>query len=290
VNLNFEFRAVIPGGIWRDGACVREARLRPLTGDDEAFLLDAGDSFSPAARTTALLSRCLVGFGELEKVTPGLVRALTVGDREALLLHLRRITYGDSLPCVLVCPGVGCGAKMDLDMKVSDLLLPAYENSQESYECDVTANGADYHVRFRLPNGADQELAADRSFTDFHAAERLVLKLCVERISGGESEIRSDEEWPLELADRIGAKMAELDPQAEILLQLRCPECQHEFSAEFDAAAYFYQELRGRLPHLYQEVHQIAHSYHWSESEILDMTPRKRMVYLNLLAGEGEFE
>ncbi len=290
MNLNFEYRAVIPGGIWQDGACVREARLRPLTGDDEAFLLDAGDFFSPAARTTALLSRCLVGMGQLEDVTPGLVRALTVGDREALLLHLRRITFGDSLPCVLVCPRAGCGKKMDLDMRVSELLLPAYGNSQESYECDVIAEGAEYHVRFRLPTGADQELAADRSFADLPAAERLVLQLCVKQISDDETGIRAVEEWPLELADRIGAKMAELDPQAEILLHLKCPECENEFTAEFDAAAYFYQELRGRIPHLYQEVHRIANSYHWSESEILGMTPRKRMVYLNLLAGEGEFE
>jgi hypothetical protein len=269
---------------------VREARLRPLTGDDEAFLLDAGDSFSPAARTTALLSRCLVGFGEGENVAPGMVCALTVGDREALLLHLRRITYGDRLPCVLVCPGAGCGEKMDLDIRVSDLLLPPYANSQERYEFDLIAEGAEYHVRFRLPTGADQELAADRTDAGFQAAQRLLLQLCVEQISETKSGIRAVEEWPSELVDRIDAKMAELDPQADILLQLSCPVCQHSFTAEFDAAAYFYRELRGRIPHLYREVHQIANSYHWSESEILGMTPRKRMVYLNLLAGEGEFE
>jgi hypothetical protein len=80
--------------------------------------------------------------------------------------------------------------------------------------------------------------------------------------------------------------MADLDPQAELLLDLICPECGNRFSALFDAASYFFQELSGSIEHVYREVHVLALYYHWSEAEILSMTPRKRQRYLELLDEE----
>jgi hypothetical protein len=78
--------------------------------------------------------------------------------------------------------------------------------------------------------------------------------------------------------------MAELDPQAETALHLTCPACQHSFTTVFDIGDYFFRELRAREVHRYQEVHQLALAYHWSETEILSMSPRKRQIYLDLLA------
>src|SRR6266536_3258635 len=109
----------LPGGYWRDGICHREAELRPLTGEDEAFLADGAESLLPAYRTTALLARCLTRVGPIT-VTPDVARSLTVGDREALLLHLRRATIGERLQCVVNCAGRGCGKPMDVALTVED--------------------------------------------------------------------------------------------------------------------------------------------------------------------------
>ncbi len=116
-------RILLPGGFWVDGVRHREAELRPLSGDDEVFLGDAGESLLPPQKATALLARCLTRLGPLPEVTPDAVRSLDVGDREALLLHLRRLTFGEHLQCILTCPE--CGEKMDLELNISDLLVPA---------------------------------------------------------------------------------------------------------------------------------------------------------------------
>ena len=91
---------VLPGGFPDDAGWQRTATLRPFSGADEAYLADLPPG-PPAARTTALLTRCLDRLGTSTAVTPDTVRELIVGDREALLLHLRRLAFGERLACVL---------------------------------------------------------------------------------------------------------------------------------------------------------------------------------------------
>ncbi len=271
----------LPRGYWIDGTCQREVWLRPINGSDEDFLLDAGELLLPAHRITALLARCLELLGPTAPVTDETVRSLTVGDREALLLHLRRLTMGDSLQGVVDCPAPDCGEKMDLDLKASELLLPPYDACRQSYEVEITENGSDYQVRFRLPTGADQEDAAILARADPQAAAERLLYRCVESVTDGDGE--PVEALPPAIADRLSDAMSELDPQAELTLNLTCPACTHAFFAPFDTASYLFQELNGRAKHLYREVHLLAFYYHWSEAEIINMPDRKRRLYLDLL-------
>jgi hypothetical protein len=271
----------LPGGCWLDGVYHREVWLRPINGGDEDFLLDTGNLLLPAYRITALLARCLECLGPAGSVTAETVRSLTVGDREALLLHLCRLTLGDRLQGVVDCPASDCGEKMDLDLKVSDLLLPPYEDCRISYEAEVAENGSGYRVRFRLPTGADQEDVAVVARTDSQAAAELLLHRCVESVTDEDGE--PVETLPPAAADRISEVMSELDPQAELTLSLTCPACACTFLAPFDAASYLFRELDGRVKRLYREVHLLAINYHWSEAEIINMPDRKRRLYLELL-------
>lgn len=274
----------LPGGYWLNGTCHREASLSPLNGEDEAFLLELGGPLRPAQWTTALLTRCMVRLGSLDRITEKDVRSLTVGDREALLLHLRRLTLGDRLQCVLDCPSKGCGEKMDLDLRISSLLLPIYPSPQEDYELLLSSDERAYKVHFRLPTGADQEAIAGLAEIDLGAAAEQLLHHCVKSITvEGHNHLR---DIPLAVARQLSSIIAELDPQAELLLDLTCPECGNRFSALFDTASYFFQELSSRIEHVYREVHVLAFYYHWSEAEILSMTPGKRQRYLELLDEE----
>jgi hypothetical protein len=272
----------LPGGFWLDGRRYQEAELCPLTGRDEAFLLEECESLLPAQWTTALLSRCVTRLGPWSAVTAETVRSLAVGDREALTLHLRRLTLGSRLQCVLKCPLAACNEPLDLELNVGEFLLPPYQDPKPFYEVTIPGNGAAYKVRFRLPTGADQEAAAALARQDPAAGADLVLRRCLELV------LREDDEpaeaLPAAVMAEISRMMAELDPQAELTLNMTCPVCGHAFSTIFDPASYFSQELASRVKHLYREVHQLAFHYHWGEAEIMGMTARKRQRYLDLLA------
>jgi hypothetical protein len=276
----------LPGGYWFDGACYREAELRPLNSGDEAFVVEEGEVLPPVRRATALLARCLKRLGPVSPVTVEQVGSLTVGDREVLLLHLRRLTIGERIRCVLRCPDRGCGEKLDQELKVGELLLPPYPDVRQRYETTVAENGTTYRVRFRLPTGADQEAAAAMATVGLEAAADLLLERCIEDVvaEGGEAV----ESLPPVVAEQLPAVMAERDPQAELELSLVCPVCRNGFSALFDTGTYFFQELENRTKHVYREVHLLALYYHWSEAEIMAMSTRKRRLYLGLL--EEAFE
>jgi hypothetical protein len=114
----------IPGGYCANGGHWREAYVRPLTGEDQDFLTEECGGLLPAQWITEVLTRCVTRLGPNEPVTREAIQSLTVGDREALLLHLRRLTWGDRLRCLLTCPSPKCTEKLEVDVDVADLLLP----------------------------------------------------------------------------------------------------------------------------------------------------------------------
>src|SRR5260221_211886 len=161
-----------------------------------------------------------------------MVRRLNVGDREALLLHLRRLTLGESISCLLSCPA--CGKKMDLDLQIGELLLPPYTHAKMIHETEISDGENSYRVVFRLPNGEDQEAAVEQAAESVDSAAEMMLRRCVERVTSDKDETVSD--LPQVVLRELPEKMAELDPQAEVLLDLTCPECGTRFVVPFDAA------------------------------------------------------
>lgn len=272
---------MLPGGWPEEGGWQRAALVRPVSGREESFLLERGEALAPALRSTELLARCVCRLGR-QPATAEAVRSLSVGDREALMLHLRRWTLGERISCTLVCPRSACGEAMELELRVEELLLPPYPHRCATHQAGVEAGEASYRVRFRVPNGGDLEAAA-RVGEASDAAVKLMLERCIAEVVDG----RSGEPvgaLPAAVAEALPERMAELDPQAELMLDLACPACGTTFLAPFDAADYFYRELCGERRSLHQQVHLLAFHYHWSEREILRLTPRKRRIYLELLA------
>ncbi len=280
--LQAAFRVALPGGLWPEGSGdgeprpVREVALRAVVGADEVFVLDTGGAL-PSERATALLARCL---RDGDRIAP----RLTVGDREALLLHLRRLTLGEAVDCVLRCPAETCGEPMEVALGVSDLLLPPYREVRASYAVTVDADGAGYEVSFRLPTAGDLDRIAVLARSDPEKGAVEILRRCVLCAARDGTPLDASE-LPAAVRSAVSAAMAEHDPQAELELDLLCPVCGAAFSVVFDTAAFFLRELEERAASLLSEVHTLALHYRWSEAEILRMPARRRAQYHALVMG-----
>lgn len=255
----------------------RTAVQHRLTGMDEEYLLEVGADLAPAQWTTVVLTRCLAQV-DGEPISVAAVEGLTVGDREALLLHLHRQTLGEKLACVFTCPA--CGEALDVDMDASALLLPPTGSGMPAYRLVVEMDDGPVTVDFRLPTGADQ---AAISLGDVAQAAQLLLERCVIAVTDGAGESISPTAWPREVIARVDQRMADLDPQAEMRLNVSCPACSNEFQAVLDMATFLRKEIADRAAHLYAEVHLLAFYYHWGEAEILGLPTAKRRRYLELL-------
>lgn len=222
-----------------------------------------------AAGATRLLGRCLVRLGPLAPPDEAHVRRLSAGDREALLLQLRRATMGDDLDCVLPCSA--CGSRLELSLKISDFLLPPVEAEAEWQAVEL--DGVTLQVR--APNGEDLEAIAAVAGFDEEAAGTMLLRRCV---TGAPADFLTPERETV-----LAGYLHELDPQAEVRLNFTCPQCGAGASALLDAARYLGKELAARQQALLQEIHWLALHYHWSEAEILSVPPVRRRLYLKLL-------
>lgn len=278
-------QVTLPNGYQAEESWSRAVWLRPWCGADEIALagIDAA-TLPPVVRATTLLSRCVYVADGARRPGRAFVRALAAGDREALLLHLRRVTLGDRLSCVLSCPA--CGSLMDLDLDVRDLLVAPSSVDSARHEARLTTASGTVRVGFRLPSGADLEHVVALARRDPAGAVRVVAERCVDRIE----EDSTGAARPLvdELIDPLVAAMGERDPQAEILLDAACPECGARATAPFDTASYVLDEISRHLDALLREVHVLASHYHWSERQILRLPARRRRTYLQYIAAAQE--
>jgi len=90
---------------------------------------------------------------------------------------------------------------------------------------------------------------------------------------------------PPDVLDAVETKMEQHDLQAHVLFELTCPQCAHIWSAVFDIAAFLWEELDAFAARLLREIHTLASSYSWHESDILGLSPYRRQAYLDLING-----
>lgn len=262
----------LPGGLaTEDGRCLRRGRLRSLTGQEEDWLVR--NSTAPTAvAVTKLLSMCLESL-DSQPVTAATAGQLLVGDRDFLMLQLRRLTLGDDFLAVVACPS--CGEKMDVGFPAGDVPVESPTEITGTFSLSLTAPGRQRTVRFRLPTGADQE--AILGLQPDQAGSALLQRCIVD--DGG---MRLDEQE----ADLLAEAIERSAPKVELELDLRCPSCQERFVVPFDTTTFFLQELRSNDRNLLREFHSLAFHYHWSQSEILGLERERRRAYLSLLADE----
>jgi hypothetical protein len=261
----------LPGGLLLpDNRRLDEVELRPLSGREEDWLASHPEA-PRAVAISRVLAGCVVRLGG-RKPSGDLLSRLLVGDRDFLILQLRRLTLGDRFDAVMQCPA--CYAKMDVAFYTSDVHIDSRPQTALTYSIDLPADGRGpaRSVAFRLPNGADQEaikgLAPGAAVAEL--LRRCVIDDCARPLT------------PVE-ADAVSVAMERVAPQIDLQLDLVCPECSHVFTAPFDTTAFFLDELRIHARKLLREVHLLAFYYHWSEAQILALRRSRRRAYLDLL-------
>lgn len=251
------------------GKQVHGAELRDLAGNDELSARDDADALT-VEFATRLLVACVLTLhtdgGELPASSDH-VRALTAGDREMVLLALRRAAYGDRLDLLVTCPDVECGAIMDVELTVSDLLRGPIVITADR-DIDVTG--------VRPATGDDLHAVAALALDDPDAAVRRLAARCTGRDDDGAT-FTADE---LAVVERA---LEELDPHAEHELVLKCPECELTFTSSIDAGELVRQEMTASITELDLSVHLMGSTYHWSERDILALPITRRRRYLRVL-------
>lgn len=267
---------ILPGTTFIDDERVVGARVRPIDGHDELFIEEQADGLAGGGVAALLLERCVTALrvgGAFREAAPHL-DAITVGDREGLLLRLAEISFGRQINLVATCSAPDCGEPMDLDLTVDALCVEPIDDAAPIHE---VAGGDGAPIRIRLPTAGDLSAVGGLARDDPSAAATALARRCL---------VQPASVGPLdhEVIAAIEDLVARLDPQAEIELTIVCPSCGETVTTGFDAGQHLVAELALRRADLDVSLHLLAFHYHWSESQILDLPISRRRRYTDLLA------
>ena len=201
---------------------------------------------------------------------------LSIGQRDALLLTLREMTFGQSLNCMASCPG--CSDQLELTLNVADIRVEKKVGSTG----ELTTIIEKHEVRFRVPNSKD--IASLHDPKNLAASRKEIYDRCILSICKNGKKIPFDE-MPVNVKEEISDLIAKADPQADVLLDLTCPSCNKKWQVVFDIVSFFWIEITSWAYRIMYEVRNLALAYGWSEDDILSMSPWRRHHYLEMISG-----
>ncbi|MFE6745950.1 hypothetical protein ACFVGM_08875 [Kitasatospora purpeofusca] len=197
-------------GILRGGTWYRTAEVRELTGADEEALAAAGSSWPRILDTLLLRGVCAVG---PEPVTRALADELILGDRDQLVLAVRRVSFGDAISYERVrCPH--CDELSDVTVPLDEIPVVRLDDPDvEEFPVPLRHGRTAY---LRLPNGADQRAVLALKDASTAAQNTLMIGRCLLRLEGPDGKMSGSAQLArdLPMADRhtIVAHLAQIQP------------------------------------------------------------------------------
>lgn len=229
-----------------------------------------GVSRNPVERALALLSAAWP-----QRSLDELAR-LPIGRRDALLLRMRSALFGADLDVRGACPG--CREALELILHADELIAAAGRDDADSPVGPQTLEVDGRLIRFRLPDSLDLLDALGSA-----EPRRTLLGRCI--VSDAPDHLSADD-GPSDVSAAIEAslvtRMESLDPLASASFTLTCPACAHVWDAPLDVPSFLWNEIDAWAYRTIREVHWLAISYGWRETDVLALGAWRRQAYLQV--------
>lgn len=215
---------------------------------------------------------------------PDELAKLSIGQRDVQLLQLREHLFGVHLVNSAICPA--CSERIEWENKTTDIRIVT---TPKSIENSVKANNftlhlKPYHIHFHLPNSLDiaATLNGLGDTNDKDSIQTSLLRHCIVKAKNGNKTCEIDQ-LPKQVIKAVSKRIEALDSQAEVLINLNCPACSHQWKVLFDISSFLWSELNDWAERTLRMIHTLARGYGWTEQEILKLSPIRRQLYLGML-------
>jgi hypothetical protein len=170
---------ILPAGLIKeDGSLVKYAEVRELTGLDEEAISKAG---SVGRALNVLLERGVVSIGSFPATKSDLEKLLS-GDRDALLLGIRRVTFGNTVEFSFDCSF--CKTPLDISLDLSnDIPVKEIEDpvNDRVFTYMSETKGP---IVVSLPTGLVQKKLVENSDKTTAEINTILLAACIRSVNG----------------------------------------------------------------------------------------------------------
>jgi hypothetical protein len=187
---------VLPGGfLAKDGSLIKYGEVRELNGMDEEAVSKAGSAGKALA---AMLQRGVISIGS-NPVDKADLDELLSGDRDALLIGIRRVTFGDTVDFEFPCPHCNTELEVAVDL-VKDVPVRELDDpiNDRTFTYMSKKHGA---IVVGLPTGAAQKKLVENSEKTNSELNTILLASCLKSING-EPSLGASTALTLGMADR----------------------------------------------------------------------------------------
>jgi len=162
----------LPGGFVDNGALVTTVEVRELNGVDEEAIAKASTT---GKALSILLQRGLVKIGPREATSADLDNLLS-GDRDAILVGIRKITFGETIELGTQCGSCGVEQEVSIDL-TDDVPVKKLDDAISDREWRVKTKKG--YVTVGLPTGITQKKLLENADKTAAELNTILLAGCV---------------------------------------------------------------------------------------------------------------
>lgn len=225
----------LPAGyLLPDGSVEYDVEVRELNGEDEEAL---AKSPSTARALMTILTRATVRIGDT-KATADLLDGMLAGDREAVLLQIRKATYGTTEEFKVVCHECEAEQVLTVDLDTDVEVKKLDDPMDRFWTVDLRAGEA----KLSLPDGrTHKKIAASGENKTLAELNTIVISECLHKV-GGNPSLGTGTARSLGLADRqkIVDEIAKRQPGPQLAeVVKKCESCAAEIPLPLSLAYLF---------------------------------------------------
>ena len=241
----------LPCGYLRDGEVHRECRIVPMTGLTRKAIARDDVRNNPIKVTDIILSHCLKSVGPYN-VTSRMLSEMVIGDRDHLLLEIRKESMGPTITAGVSCGT--CGAKVDVKFDIGEIEKIVIEDPSVmevvNGEMSYRLKGEGFNALCRFPKGKDQELIMQVANKNPIAASYGLYVACLLEWGDkkGPFEASFFEDLPLKVIDAFEDAFMSFQPGPIMKLEAPCPSCSADIDFTFRGSDFLFRApKRGRM-------------------------------------------
>ncbi|MFT6557695.1 hypothetical protein [Sneathiella sp.] len=246
--------------------------IADVTIDDLVMLKEAGEGRSDLDRAQLLLA-----WGYPEYSWSELAN-LPLGERDRLLLELRRTFFGPDLTLSTTC--TNCQAKNEFAVAIPEIVSAQIQRTKT--EMSLTMGNWALHVRplSALDLSEVPDSMAEEDVRHYMATKCLVL---VHNDQGENQEIMALSQRHPDWIDQLSDFLALEDPLYAVAFKLTCPDCGSVWQAFLEITQILWQEMTVEHDLMLKEIHLLAQHYGWCETDIIALSSVRRRAYAQQL-------